>query len=81
MNQFWPPRRSPKGFSIESLAKKYRQRLSKQGLDIKDNLEHLENQIIEKNDLIDFYHNEMSKVKSFPNHWANRDFEEYRKAA
>ena len=80
MRNFWPPRASAKGFSIEHLALKYRERLSsvsssnfiKEELpkDIKSNVIKIERKEILKSNL---YTNSI--------HWANRDFSEYRDAS
>ena len=76
MNQFWPNRPTPKGFSIEKLAKKYREKISSAN-----------GQDVEKNNYIGFDRmksslstNKTGSTIDF-SHWANRSFEEYRDAA
>ena len=80
MRNFWPPRPSAKGFSIENLALKYRERLSKVSSsdfskkelpkEITSNMKKIEEREILK-----------SQICSNSIHWANRDFSEYRDAA
>ncbi len=77
MKNFWPQRQNVKGFSIENLARKYREKIS--GVS--------STKILDKNNLksmnLDRYIN--GKVKSHLQkkgcHWANRDFSEYREVA
>ena len=68
MSKFWPHRPSPEGFSIEKLAKTYRDRLAKTSYETSPSLRR-----------------EASKLTRIKvdneGHWANRDFEEYRKVA
>jgi len=76
---FWPYRSDPKGFSIQNLARKYREKISgvsrstisNQLLDDK-NLQSL------KQDIQTF---PLSQISIKKGHWANRDFSEYRDAA
>ena len=80
MSNFWPPRSTPIGFSIEGLAKKYRQKLSKVSYKKSETIEYneqLNSQIISDKDVIRKDFN--SKINSI--HWANRDFAEYKEAA
>ena len=79
VKSFWPHRSIAKGFSIENLARKYREKMSgassdkvsNQSLD-ETNLKSLE--LDSKNILI-------SNLSSKKVHWANRDFSEYRDVA
>ena len=79
MNQFWPSRPSPEGFSIEKLARGYREKISKNNLVSMDRDVNKELNL-EKDLAID------SGISSKPfreglGHWANRDFKEYLDAA
>ena len=68
MSNFWPNREAPKGFSIETLAKKYRQRLNKSknsSLEININSPFMNSNPKDYTFL-------RSKESSI--HWANRDF-------
>ncbi len=79
MKVFWPHRSDPKGFSIQNLARKYREKfssfsqsaISSQLLDDK-NLKSLRQ---------DSQHFALSQISIQKGHWANRDFSEYREAA
>ena len=79
LKNFWPRRSEAKGFSIENFARKYRDKISK---------------ATSKNNSNQFSFNTKSKsTKELSNdkaisylsirkdHWANRDFSEYREAA
>ncbi len=72
MNKFWPSRPSPEGFSIEKLARSYREKIAGGGAS-----EISETSI--KKDI------ELSKIERKVNlnnsHWANRSYDEYREAA
>ena len=82
MNNFWPKRPSPEGFSIKKLASTCRQKLSKKSFDGFDKYLK-EKKLISKNTipLIDRVkgHTKVSLPPSI--HWANRDFFEYQDAA
>ncbi len=81
MNKFWPRRPTPKGFSIEKLAKGYREKISLQSYEKNEStfeeevsIERQTPTLVEetglaKSHLIDL------------NHWANRDFGEYKNVA
>ena len=79
MKIFWPRRSEAKGFSIENLARKYRERISSSSSS--GNL----SKLVNDRNLKSF--EEDNKNKSNPNsslkkvHWANRDFSEYREVA
>ena len=79
MRNFWPQRPSAKGFSIEHLALKYRERLSKASSNASE--KGLKNEIkpnvikVEKREILN------SQLYASSIHWANRDFSEYRDAA
>tara|TARA_Y100001968_G_scaffold322871_2_gene359671 strand:+ start:164 stop:385 length:222 start_codon:yes stop_codon:yes gene_type:complete len=73
LNKFWPHRPSPKGFSIEKLASKYREKISR-----KNRLSLITSSDIEsRKDFI----KATNPSPSIRIHWANRDFSEYRKVA
>ena len=68
MNAYWPGRASAKGFSIEKLAKTYKERLYKRTQEDCDDQHPMNTQM------------RMPKQSTYV-HWANRDFYEYRDAA
>ena len=82
MNYFWPSRKNPEGFSIENLAKKYREKISSSQMKVN-------NEIIDqtKTDKIKSVSRDIRRLRLHEinqintTHWANRDFEEYRNAA
>lgn len=80
MNHFWPSRPNPEGFSIDKLAKVYRDKLSKSSN--KTNGDHLKKELPKINNiksrLID---SKSSNSNVISIHWANRDFHEYRDIA
>tara|TARA_B100000131_G_scaffold305084_1_gene330705 strand:+ start:302 stop:520 length:219 start_codon:yes stop_codon:yes gene_type:complete len=68
LNNYWPRRNPPKGFSIERLSKEYRlkiSRLSSSSSPVK--LE--QSEFNEKKSVLHLYQNNV--------HWANREFYEY----
>ena len=70
MSSFWPNRDNPKGFSIETLAKKYRQKINNaSNTTIQDLPDSLGGSNPKKN--ISRIHQKESLT-----HWANRDFRE-----
>ena len=75
MKFFWPNREKAKGFSIENLSLKYREKTANsssieiQNQSIIDNTLRSENKVIKLVERSLTYRNE--------NHWANRDFSEY----
>ncbi len=80
MRNFWPPRPSAKGFSIERLALKYRESLSKVS---SSNFSKKELKKEITSNIIKIEKNEILKSEGYGNsiHWANRDFSEYRDVA
>ncbi len=76
---FWPHRSDPKGFSIENLARKYREKISK--VPLNKNL----NQCLDDNNFKSTIEENkkltLSHIHTKRKHWANRDFSEYREAA
>ena len=79
MKIFWPHRSKAKGFSIENLAFKYREKMTSVSpndisceLSVGRNLNHITE---DKNEI------RISNVSIRKGHWANRDFSEYRNAA
>ena len=79
MKKFWPNRSIAKGFSIERLARKYREKISKVSSDenVNESLYDINiNSIKEDSSII-----VSSNIKLIKGHWANRDFSEYRDAA
>ena len=82
MKNFWPSRSRAKGFSIENLARKYREKISivssdkNSNQDIDDrNLKYIRKDH-EKNKDSTTLHLSLKRE-----HWANRDFSEYREVA
>tara|TARA_B100001250_G_scaffold113248_1_gene95731 strand:+ start:363 stop:605 length:243 start_codon:yes stop_codon:yes gene_type:complete len=79
VKNFWPHRSKAKGFSIEKLARKYREKIS-----IVSSNES-SNQFLVNRNLrpINEYSNQMDRSDKSKRrgHWANRDFSEYREAA
>ncbi len=79
MKNFWPHRSDAKGFSIENLARKYREKISS----VSSNLNASE---LENNCNLDFQKEGKKKLSiaslsTKKVHWANRDFSEYKDAA
>tara|TARA_B100000700_G_C14208828_1_gene473853 strand:+ start:229 stop:468 length:240 start_codon:yes stop_codon:yes gene_type:complete len=76
---FWPYRSKAKGFSIENLADKYREKISSLSSDTTSN------QFLDDRNLksinIDSNHIERSPIVVKRVHWANRDFSEYKEVA
>ena len=80
MNNFWPSRPTPEGFSIDKLAKGYREKISKFSNENKN--EKLNHDLPKRNSLKSrLIETKTSDVNSSYIHWANRNFEEYREAA
>ena len=79
MVHFWPQRPSPKGFSIERLASKYRERLSKASSNVVEKRVRNETSSISIED--ERKENINTNFYTNSTHWANRDFSEYKKAA
>ncbi len=79
MKNFWPNRSIAKGFSIENLASKYREKISSSPY-INNS-----NQFLDDKNLKSIKDNseEISVAELFikRDHWANRDFSEYKEAA
>ena len=81
MKIFWPHRSKAKGFSIENLVDKYREKKSsfssKEVSNKYSDDRHLKSRSSDNN------HIETSLLNAKPKrgHWANRDFAEYREAA
>ena len=81
MKNFWPHRSKAKGFSIQNLARKYREKISNSSSNQKISIELLD----DRNNVISM--KEESKKSPTVNlslkriHWANRDFSEYKEAA
>ena len=79
MKNFWPHRPLAKGFSIESLARKYREKISTTSFNTSSDRNN--------NDLGANFRKESEKevFKTYfainKRHWANRDFSEYIDAA
>ena len=85
MSNFWPKRKNQEGFSIEKLAKSYRAKLSEaesgsKELFIKEKLlKQIESS--QNNPLKEAISLQDTAMNINTNHWANRDFNEYDKAA
>ena len=79
MKIFWPHRSSAKGFSIENLARKYREKISEVSFN------RFSNQLLDDTNLQssnkESEHKRLSHLPIKRGHWANRDFSEYREAA
>ena len=79
MKNFWPRRSVAKGFSIESLARKYREKISSRSSDGDFN------KIESDKSLTSIRKEEKNILNSHhllrKGHWANRDFSEYRDVA
>ena len=75
MKIFWPYRSKAKGFSIESLAAKYRENFSSLSSNEVFNDENVKSIKLDNN------HIDKSFLNAKRGHWANRDFSEYREAA
>ena len=79
MKNFWPNRSKAKGFSIENLARKYREKISR------NSSNEISNQFLVDRNLKstkeDFNHIGISHLPIKKGHWANRDFSEYRDVA
>ena len=75
MKIFWPHRSKAKGFSIQSLASRYRLKISNAS----------SNQFLDDRDLIsvkeEAKENSMNNLSTKRTHWANRDFSEYKETA
>ena len=80
MKIFWPRRSDAKGFSIENLARKYREKISNVSSD------KIANQFLDDRNLKSKDEDNSKTIPIFDvsikrGHWANRDFSEYRDAA
>ena len=79
MKIFWPNRSKAKGFSIDNLASKYREKISNLSSDKTSNqisaYTNLKSRIEDSNQIKTL---SLSKKRG---HWANRDFSEYLDAA
>ena len=79
MKIFWPQRPPTKGFSIETLARKYREKISNGSYELKSQEECYD---ISINSGTEGGKKDFDKHASLYNsHWANRDFSEYIDAA
>ena len=81
MNKFWPRRDSPKGFSIEKLASKYREKISSNQFNKSNFSNNNDNPLQAKINRIDSSENKIISISQDNIHWANRDFIEYKEAA
>ena len=81
MKIFWPYRSQVKGFSIEKIVDKYREKNS--SFSFKEVSKKYSDGRDLKSSGSDNNHIETSLLNAKPKggHWANRDFEEYREAA
>ena len=81
LKNFWPHRSKAKGFSIQNLARRYRLKIS--STDLKS--DEITNQLGDDTNLISIKEEPkklMIDVQSVKrNHWANRDFSEYKEVA
>ena len=76
---FWPHRSNAKGFAIENLAHKYREKIS--SFSTNKNSSQLLNDRNFKSTKEDHKNLTLSNLLIKRGHWANRDFSEYREAA
>ena len=76
---FWPHRSEVKGFSIENLARKYRDKIS--SVPYNKNSKPLLDDGNLKSPKEDIKKVALSHIYIKKGHWANRDFSEYRDAA
>jgi len=76
LSNYWPKRSSPNGFSIEELAKQYREKISKLSLDNSSTVK-------EEKELAKSSDEQISLLRKSEKscHWANRQFYEYLDAA
>ena len=79
MKFFWPHRSDPKGFSIENLAHKYREKI------FNEEFNKNQKQILDDSNLGSRMDDSkglgLRHIYTTREHWANRDFSEYREAA
>ena len=79
MKNFWPHRSKAKGFSIENLARRYRERISRVSSG------KIPSQLSKDRNLISMKEESnkigLADISIDRVHWANRDFSEYKKAA
>ena len=81
MKIFWPYRSDPKGFSIEDLARQYRDKISGTKVSSNKTSNPYSNDrnlksLYEDSKHIDLLNPSLKRV-----HWANRDFSEYKEVA
>tara|TARA_Y100001968_G_C19204146_1_gene641460 strand:- start:405 stop:653 length:249 start_codon:yes stop_codon:yes gene_type:complete len=82
MKIFWPHRSEAKGFSIENLARKYREKISNSNFaSNKNSNQFLEDKNLKSLDADDSKYVNLSMLSIKRGHWANRDFSEYKEAA
>ena len=79
MKNFWPHRSKAEGFSIEKLARKYREKISIISND-KTSEKVLDDKSL-RSMKTDNEELDISNQFTKKGHWANRDFSEYREAA
>ena len=80
LKNFWPYRPNVKGFSIEKLARKYREKVS--SVSSNKNL----SEVVDDDRDLNYFNKERNDINFTPisiksGHWANRDFSEYRDVA
>ena len=79
MKNFWPHRSTAKGFLIEKLARKYREKRSSVPFDENSNQPLGDINLNSSNEFIQ--NQEISCISIKKEHWANRGFWEYKEAA
>tara|TARA_B100000579_G_scaffold120999_1_gene97382 strand:+ start:670 stop:912 length:243 start_codon:yes stop_codon:yes gene_type:complete len=73
---FWPIREKAKGFSIENLSLKYREKTTNSSSSIEiQNQSIIDNTLRSENKVINLVESPLTYRNE--NHWANRDFSEY----
>ena len=80
VKNFWPHRSNVKGFSIEKLARKYREEI------LNGSSNKISNKLFDKSNLKSTREDDNHLPISYESakrekHWANRDFSEYKQAA
>ena len=79
MKNFWPHRSKAKGFSIENLARKYREKISRVSSNKISNIVFDDKKLKSTNE--NTKHLVLAHIPITKGHWANRDFSEYKEAA
>tara|TARA_Y100001968_G_C19411358_1_gene746476 strand:- start:197 stop:442 length:246 start_codon:yes stop_codon:yes gene_type:complete len=81
MKRFWPNRPVTNGFSIQNLANKYRQKISRHSFHTNETSNKILDESNSKLIIKEEENISIAKVSIKRIHWANRDFSEYKKSA